>query len=58
MSIKRRNLSSQGLVLKHLWSGSYRSVLGWICSKQALFEVILKSLSWDYNFSMMDRSSC
>ena len=58
VSIKRRNLASQGLVLKYLWSGSYRSVLGCINSKQALFGVILESVSWNNNFSVMDRFSC
>ena len=33
------NLSSQDQVSKYLWSGSYHSVLGWICSKQVLFGV-------------------
>ena len=36
MSIKRRNQSFQGQVLNYSWCGSYRSVLGWICSKQVL----------------------
>ena len=58
MSIKRRNLSSQGQVSKYLWSGSHRSVLGWICSKQVLFGVIWQSVSRNNNFSMIDRSSC
>ena len=58
MSIKRRNLSSQGQVSKYLWSGSYRSLLGWICSKQVLIGVTSKSVSRNNNFSMIDRSSC
>ena len=58
MSIRRRNLSSQGQVSKYLWSGSYRSLLGWICSKQVLFGVTSKSVSRNNNFSMIDRSSC
>ena len=58
MSIKRRNLSSQGQLSKYLWSGIYRSVLGWICSKQLLLGVISKSVSRNNNFSMIDRSSC
>ena len=57
MSIKRRNLSSQDQVSKYLWSGSYRSVLGWISSKRVLFGVISKSVSRNNNFSMIDRSS-
>ena len=57
VSIKRRNLSSQDQVSKYLWSGSYLSVLGWICSKQVLFGVISKSVSRNNNFSMIDRSS-
>ena len=56
--IKRRNLSSQGQVSSYLWSGSYRSVLGWICSKQLLLGVISKSMSRNNNFSLIDRSSC
>ena len=44
VSIKRRNLSFRGQVSKYLWSGSYRSVLGWICSKQVLFGVISESV--------------
>ena len=47
--IKRRNLSSQGQVSKYLWSGSYRCVLGWICSKQVLFGVTSKSVSRNNN---------
>ena len=58
MSIKRRNQSSQSLVSEYLWSDSYRSVLGWICSKQVLFGVISQSVSRNNNFSMIDRSSC
>ena len=57
VSIKRRNLSSQDQVSKYLWSGSYRSVLGWICNKRVLFGVISKSVSRNNNFSMIDRSS-
>ena len=57
VSIKRRNLSSQDQVSKYLWSGSYRSVRGWICSKQVLFGVISKSVSRNNNFSVTDRSS-
>ena len=57
MSIKRRNLSSQDQVLKYLWSGSYRSMVGWICSKQVLFGVTSKCVSRNSNFSMIDRSS-
>ena len=58
MSIKRRNQSFQGQVSNYLWSGSYLSVLGWICSKQVLFGVISQSVSRNNNFSMIDRSSC
>ena len=58
MFIKRRNLSSQGQVSRYLWSGSYRSVLGWICSKPLLLGVISKSVSRNNNFSLIDRSSC
>ena len=58
VSIKRRNQSFQGQVSNYSWSGSYRSVLGWICSKQVLFGVISQSVSRNNNFSMIDRSSC
>ena len=58
MSIKRRTQSFQGQVSNYLWSGSYLSVLGWICSKQVLFGVISQSVSRNNNFSMIDRSSC
>ena len=58
MSIKRRNQSFQGQVSNYSWSGSYRSVLGWICSTQVLFGVISQSVSRNNNFSMIDRSSC
>ena len=54
VSIKRRILSSQDQVSKYLWRGSYRSVLGWICSKQVLFGVISKSASRNSNFSMIE----
>ena len=57
MSIKRRILSSQDQVSKYLWRGSYRSVLGWICSKQVLFGVISKSASRNSNFSMIDEKN-
>ena len=40
VSKERRNLPSQDQESKYSWSGSFRSVLGWICSKQVSFGVL------------------